>query len=480
MEEDLKKLDALFDSILDEIIHPEKAGAYRNPFIDEKTGTIAELSESVAVVLVTVSDDNMTAVANVMANGITHKPFTADDIKRAATASGVFYGIDEDAINKMVEGQVINTDVTIAWGTAPVPGVDGKLHMKVEVQENGETPNIEKDTEICHIINPKPGRDGKDVCGRMLPATPGASVDLLFGDGLYKKGNRIFAEYSGKLMLRDGKYSIVNEMVLDKNIDQSSGIIGFEGTIIINGNVTGRAVVRAGRSVIIHGTLGSSVIEAVKDVQVDGRVTDSSISADDGDISGGEFYDSTLVAGGKVISAALNDCTVKCVRGVDCMTGYGKISGGEIYCAGDINCITVGSREHTETHLTLGDHTEFTDEIKSLELRIKQLDSEISKINSQVNEIREKEKNGEASLEDESFLEAAVRIRTQKAGEKVPLQEKIKKLSDIIAGANKATLRVKSMIYGGAILKVCGHTQILNSDRSHATVRSNGSNIVIT
>ena len=29
MEEDLKKLDDLFDSIIDEIIHPEKAGTYK-------------------------------------------------------------------------------------------------------------------------------------------------------------------------------------------------------------------------------------------------------------------------------------------------------------------------------------------------------------------------------------------------------------------------------------------------------------------
>lgn len=480
MEEDLKKLDALFDSILDEIIHPEKAGAYRNPFIDENTGTIAELAESVTVVLVTIADDCMTAVANVMATGIKHKPFTSDDILRAASSAGVFYGIDEDAISEMVADQVINTDVTIAWGTAPVAGVDGKLHVRYEIDEGGEIPNIEKDTEICHIINPKQGRDGKDVRGRVVAAQSGKASDFRIGEGMYKKGTRVYAEYTGKLILRGGIYSIVNEMVLDKNIDQSSGIIGFEGTIIINGNVTGRAVVRAGRSVIIHGALGGSVIEAVKDVQVDGRVTDSSISADEGDITGGDFFDSTLVSGGKITAASLNNCTAKCIGGIECLTGHGKISGGEVYCAGDIKCLSVGTREHTETHLILGDHTEFSEEIKTLELRVQRLDSEISKINDQVNEIREREKNGTATLEEESFLDAAIRIRSQKASEKAPMQERIKKLSGIVADADKATLHVKNMLYGGTFLKISGHTQILNSDRSHATARASGNNIVIT
>ena len=36
MEEDLKKLDDLFDSIIEEIIHPEKAGSFINPFMEKR------------------------------------------------------------------------------------------------------------------------------------------------------------------------------------------------------------------------------------------------------------------------------------------------------------------------------------------------------------------------------------------------------------------------------------------------------------
>lgn len=479
MEEDLKKLDDLFDSIIDEIIHPEKAGTFKNPFIEQKTNKIAELSEAVTVIMVKISDDSMSAYATVISKNEEHKPFRADDIMRVASSNGVFYGIDEAAVNEMAEKQIINTEVLIASGNEPVPGSDGKISLKVDIQEGHELRGITAGAEICHVTAPKAGRDGKDVRGRMLPAAQGKSVDIAVGEGLVKRGSRYYAEYDGTLILREGVYSIVDEMVLDKNVDQSSGIIGYAGTIIINGNVSGKAVVRAGRSVIVHGLVSNSVIEAEKDIHIEGRVNDASISASDGSIYGTELYSSTLVAGGSIKASVIDSCMVKCVTGIECMSGFGRISGGEIYCAGDINCLTVGSREHTETHITLGDSTEFTNEIRTLELQIAKIDSEIAKINDQVNQIREKEKEGSATLEDESFLEAAMRIRAQKAAEKNPISERVKRLSAIIASADKATIRAKTMIYGGCFLKICGFTQIINSDRSHATVYSNGSNVVV-
>ncbi|MBO6301873.1 MAG: DUF342 domain-containing protein [Ruminiclostridium sp.] len=480
MEEDLKKLDDLFDSILDEIIHPENAGLHKNPFIEQKNNRIAELSEAVTVIMVNISDDSMSAYATVMARGSNHKPFKADDILRVASSNGVFYGIDENVVRDMAEKQTINTEVLIATGTKPVDGTDGRLSMKYDISDGEEISGIQAGDEICHAINPHAGRDGKDVRGRVLPAAQGNPVDIKIGEGIVKRGNRYYSEYSGTLVCRGGVYSIVDEMVLNKNIDQSSGIIGYGGTIVINGNVTGKAVIKAGRSVIVHGIVSSAVIEAERDIRVEGRVNDASLSAAGGSIYGTEFVESTLVAGEGITASELDFCTVKCVTGIECMSGYGRIVGGEVYCAGNVNCITVGNREHTETHMILGDCTEFNMEISQLESHAARLDSEIIRITDQVNEIREREKQGTATLDDKSFLDAALRIRTQKSGEKAPISERIKRLNEIIALSSKATLKTKSMIYGGAFLKIGGFSQVLNSDRAHATAYSNGRAVVVT
>ncbi len=482
MEEDLEKLDALFDSILDEIIHPEKAGTYRNPFLEktEKKSRITELAQSVSVVMVNVTPDKMKAVCTVMTQGEQHKPFTADEIKKAASAAGVFYGMDDTAVFKMAAEQTVNTEVVIASGLPAVNGTDGSLHLRFDVTEEKPVPNIPKDTEICHIVSPKLGRDGMDVYGHILPAVNGKPAEFGIGEGLYKKGTRVYAARDGKLILRDGKYCVTDELVIDKNIDQSTGIVGYGGTIIINGNVSGRGIVRAGGSVIVNGVVSNAVIEAEENIVIEGRSNDCSLSAKGGDVRGSEFEEATIVAGGRVEASVLQNCMIKCVNGIECSTGFGRIAGGEIYSVGDVNCLTVGSREHIETHITLGDHTEFSNEIERLEKQMAQLDTEIAKINDQVNDIREKEKLGTATLDDEGFLEAAIRVRTQKLADKHPLTEKMKKFRSIVERSKKSTLRAKTMIYGGAILKVCGHTQILNSDRAHATVYSNGTNIVVT
>ncbi len=480
MEEDLLKLDALFDSIIEEIVHPELAGTFKNPFVGIKENRISELSEAVTVIMVTISEDSMSAYATVMSGAVSHKPFTAEDILRVASTNGVFYGIDEAAVRDMAEKQLINTEVLIASGMPPVKGSDGRIELKYDVSEGKEIPNIPPDEEIANIIAPHAGRDGKDVRGRVLPAEPGKNPDFVIGEGLYKKNHRVYAKYHGTLAMRAGKYCVVDEMVIHGNVDQTSGIVGYGGSIVIYGNVTGKAVIRAGRSVKVNGIVANSVIEAEDNIEILSRAVESALSARSGDIIGEEFNDCTVVAGGGLTASAILNSIVKCVTHIECTTDMGRITGGEVYCAGSINCLTVGAREHTETHITIGDHTEFTLEEKHLASKIKKLDSEIAKINDQVNQIREKEREGTATLEDKSFLEAAIRIRTQKAGEKGPIMEQIKQIQNIIAESKKAQLSAKTVIYGGAILKVCGFTQILNTDRQRAVVRATNSAIVIT
>ena len=204
MEEDLVKLDALFDSIIDEIQHPEKAGTFVNPFAKQEIGEIAGLSQAVAVASVRISHDGMTAYANVMSKNENHKPYTADDVMRAASASGVFYGIDEEAVKSMAERQIINTDVVIASGIKPAPGTDGKAKIKFDVSENKPVPNVESGAEICHLVTPHAGRDGKDVFGHVVPAVQGKTVDFVTGDGIVKKGNRFYAEYGGETLKNFG------------------------------------------------------------------------------------------------------------------------------------------------------------------------------------------------------------------------------------------------------------------------------------
>lgn len=479
MEEDLKKLDELFDSIIEEILHPEKAGTFVNPFIAEKVEAIAGLAESLCLVTVKVAPDNMSAVCTVSAQDENHKPFTADEIKRAASAAGVFCGIDEEIIADMAEKQTVNTPVKIAEGTPAVHGSDGKLKFKLQPGDEKNVVSVEKDTEVCHITMPTPGRDGMDVRGHVLPAGSGETADMELGEGLYKRGNRVYAECEGNFLIRGGKYCVVNEKIINKDIDQSSGIIGFAGTIIINGNVGGRSVIRAGGSVIVHGMVSAAVIEAEKSIIIDGKTSESSLSAADGILKGKEFTDCTLVSGGSIEADVIHGSMVKSIYSIDCMTGMGRISGGEIYCAGNINCVLVGNREHAETRIIMGNHEEFTNDITDLRKQVDRLDGEVAQITAQVNEIHEREKEGTASLEDKSFLDAALRIRTQKMNEKIPLNERIAKLTEIVRIAEKATLNAKTMIYGGTVLNIGGFTQIINADRAHTVAKSNGSAIVM-
>ena len=489
MKDDFKNLEKLFDSIIEEIKEPEKEGTFINPFIVEKAKrgnvsgvayNVASVTESVSVIVVRVSPDGMRATAKVVSHATSFKPFTESDIKRAANENGVFKGFDDEKIRDMVKKQTINTDILIAEGTPPKHGKNGRLEFNFDVSEEKSVPNISPGAEICRIRKAQKGRDGEDVRGHILRARDGTEASFPIGDGIRIAGGVATAESSGTLVFRDGKYSIVNELVINRNVNQDDGSIGFSGTIIINGGVTGNAVIRAGKGVIINGYLNNSLIEAEGTVTVNGRAINSTVTSIHGNINAGEVTDCTLSAGGGVRAEALLNCEVKCVTGIICTDGVGRIAGGSVNCAGDITCLVVGTREHMETSIIMGDVDEYNDKKIDTERRLAIVDKEISTLNDQINKLYEKKKAGTATLDDDDFITAANTVKQQKIGDRAPLIENIKELEAIITIAKSSTLRARSILYGGAIITIGRTNHIVNSDKPHATVKLVDSRIVVT
>lgn len=478
MEKSLSELDKLFDSILEEIEHPEKAGSFKNPFA-EKTDGIG-LTGAVSVIFVRVSRDRMRASVRIVSHTPKHKPFNAADIIKAAEEKGVVYGLDRAAIDKVVGEQLINKEVVIAKGRLPVKGTDGRIEHLFDF-DGFEEINVNTGDEICRIIPPEKGMSGMDVLGGEIPTEDGKPVSIENGEYTVfsEDGRSLIASEPGRLIYKSGVYSIINELVIKESVTASTGILSFTGSIVIKGDVGSKAIIKAGKSVTIKGSVDGAVIESGGDVTIEKNTYETVITAEYGSIIGNDFNASVLTAGKSITASSIVNCKTKAVERIDCTLGQGNICGGIVYCLGEVFCETMGSRMREMTQVILGDSSEFISERQDILRSLALIDEEIEKLDEKIAGLNGDNSN-ELSLTDRNLLKAAVKVKAEREEDRIPLSERLNEVEDIIRISAKASLETKTMLYAGVLLAIGVRKLNVAADKPRAYVFANNKGIVIT
>ncbi len=482
---DFKDLDAAFDSIIEEIENPGsskgKADIFRN-LHGEKT-EYADYAKAVYTIVIRVADDNMSAAINVVSTAEKIRRYTIQELNRAIRQRKIVHGIDSEALMKMVSKQTFNRDVVFAKGDPPHHGSDGVIEHYIDFSASDKAKDIKKDTPICHVIPPTAGTAGWDVYGHSIPARNGASISVPVGENTAfdKKTNTLYATAGGRLYYENGVYKVNDEYVINGNVTGEMGKIDFAGNIIIRGNVTGEAVVTAGKSIYIEGKVKESVIYAKENLRVDHSVTESELTTENGSMQLSSCYDSVIKCGGDLELAALSNCKTRCLGNLDCTINQGSINGGETFSIGRMTCTTVGSRLHEKTELTVGDCSEFLTERIKLMRTLSRIENDVDKVSRRIGTIEgQRSTLGFISKEDEDFLTAAIRIRTQKENEKIPILERMEKIEKIIQRASEANLKVMRSLHANVYLKIKEHNRETDTEYGKITAYTNDYGIVFS
>lgn len=486
MNEAFKELDSVFDSIIDEIENPGRsygnADIFRN-LHGEKT-EYADYAKVVYTIIIRVADDNMSAAINVISTADKLRRYTVQELNRVIRSKRIVCGIDSEALMRMVSKQIFNKDVVFARGINPENGTDGAIEHLVEFPEGKSYIDVKSGTPLCRVIAPTAGIAGADIFGHSIPAVNGASISVPIGENTVfdKKTGILSASAGGRLTLKNGVYAVCDEYVINGGITKENGKIEFEGSIVINGNVTDGAYIIAKKSITVKGKVsGNSTIIAKDRLTVELSVKNSTLTTENGDMKLMSCFDSFITCGKDLEAASLYNCKTKCIGNLDCTINQGSINGGETFCVGKLSCITAGSRLHEKTEITVGDSSDFMAEKIMVMRSINRIDGEIEKISRRISTIEGQHKNlGFISREDEDFLNAAIRIRNQKEAEKIPLLEKIEKIEEIIASANDSVLKVQRSMHANVYLKIKEHKRKIDAEFGKITVYSNDYGIVIS
>lgn len=204
--------------------------------------------------------------------------YTKRDLENYLELNGVIKGYHSSNLSAMVKKKVYDREILVAKGAEKKPGTDGYFeylfapeeHVGPKVKEDGSVDyssmsalqNVHKGDKVAIYHYAEQGVDGYTVVGGEMKADPVRDLPPMRGKGITRENGVYYAQSDGKIEVKDGKIDIQNVHEIMGDVDAIIGKIEFFGDIIINGNVEGGIIIRAGRNIEVHGTTGAASLFA--------------------------------------------------------------------------------------------------------------------------------------------------------------------------------------------------------------------------
>lgn len=469
-----KELDAIFDRILTTLDRPDELSA-ENPFEGLTVMEDPPRFRSVLPITVKAAKNGLSASIYVAAPERPNNRFSLGELHAAIRKKGIKAGIDEVILEKMAEEQLYNTEIVFASGRAAVNGINGSVRNLLDPETD-----ISEGETICEIVPAEKGADGFDIYGNTLKAINGHAPDIPqgFNTCLNREHTALVAAATGKLKLRDGVFSVRDEMVIEGDVYRTVQPTAYTGDLIIMGNVNEGALVNAGGRVHVHGKVTKANVSGRK-ITVDDAVTGSYLTAREGDIILDVCTGSTLEAEGNIEASSIMNSKVSCAGMILCLGNPGRISGGTVRAISGIECLVAGNYMHDLTEIIIGECSEYVEERKALDRHIAAIDTQIERLSLREAELLEKKAAGRITKEESDFLKMAARVKLQQSVEKEPLLSRLELVDGIIARAKEATLEVGVALHTNITLVIGGHTRIIGTEYGKSSVSANEVGIVI-
>lgn len=303
-------------------------------------------------------------------DGITLEEFLGD-----MHFEGIRYGVLQQDIPAEFARGYLHV-FPVARGRPFQEGEDGSVtelfprrrSMRLEVQNGSEVAfgqdvqlqPIRKGTVICQIHPPKPGTDGMDVTGQVLPSPRPVIAQVSQGENtaLSRDGQALVACADGILYMENDAFSIHAQKIIDGDLDQFQGTLQISGNLYIGGNVDGGAAVEATGEIVINGRVGRArVTSSGGTIRVQQGVygtKDQTLLTAAGQIQTPVVEMAEIDAGTSLIAETISNSSVRCGGTVYVMSGRGLITNSVIRAGDSILCQRVGNLAGGRSRFSVG------------------------------------------------------------------------------------------------------------------------------
>lgn len=276
-----------------------------------------------------VSPDNMTAYLRTKP-AFAGQKVTYEEIYEFLKQQGIEYGICENAIHSFCDEGRYFSELICAKGLPPVDGEDGVLDYKfntekslkpkeredgtVDYRELGLVQNVNKGDVLCSITPPTEGKDGIDIYNHVVPLKPGRMPVLPVGNNTVVSEDQLslLADVDGCIEFLKTKVNINDVFIVRGDVDNTSGNIVANGSVVVQGDVRQGFSIKAGQDITVRGMVEGAVLEAKGSITISNGMNGMGrgVLKAGGNIAGKYFENATLECENDIYADVLMICRV--------------------------------------------------------------------------------------------------------------------------------------------------------------------------
>lgn len=432
---------------------------------------------------ITVSADNMTAVARFFAPSETGKRLTLDEFIRDLRFRNVTAGIQLETLKKHFEEPAYCTDIIVAKGKEPRHGTDAQIeyffntdvHIQPTMLEDGSVDffhlnvinHCRKGDVLARIIPADEGDYGEDVIGNKIKPREVHKQVLKYGNNIQMSEDRlsISSMVNGHVMLVEDKV-FVSDVYEVENVDISTGNIDFEGSVQVNGNVASNFEVKAKGNVIINGVVEGARIYAEGNIIIARGMNGMSkgILKAGGNIVAKFLENANASAEGYISTESILHSDVSAGTEITVSGKRGFITGGRIHAGNKVTVKNLGAVMGASTIVEVGVNPQIKMQYMQTQKEVAEIIKVIKSVQPVIANFTEKKAKGARFSTDQvNYVKGAIKTLTEKKAELEQKNSLMKELQLMFDPTKKAEIVITGEVYPGTTLIIGDVSRMIQS-----------------
>lgn len=397
-----------------------------------------------------------------------NKEITRESLLEFLEEQGVRYGLIEESIERVLNGESYNNAVLIARGSMPNRGKDGwyKYYFRTEpdktpmVLQDGSVDyqnmewfeTVTRGQKLAYYYPAEEGEAGYTVKGVRLPAQKGMEKGRLQGKGIHLESDqRTYYAASGGIITLEGNRLDITPLLVLKDVTHLKGNVSFDGIVHITGNVGKGTEIAAGDDIVIDGYVEAATLRSSGSIVLKKGMN----AGGSGFIKAGKdviskFFESVKVeAGGNI---EVDRCLNSDLHAGGTIFCHDLMAGGTVFAGGGYQMRHVGNQAGLTTVFRIGVDDRLQEHYIRLRRTLRDVEHELEIFKSSKADLEEKYPP-EVRNNMDFFLKVENAVYTKRKQIETLQQEK-ENMEKGMEKSKKAKAVIKGQVYEGVVFKI--------------------------
>lgn len=445
----------------------------------------------------TTSDNGMLATI-IIHPPVDEEEITFEAIQEVIAESGIVHGINEDIMDVIKNGFEFNIVYEIAKGIEPKDGKDGKAiyyfntdnkNAKPSLNEDGSVDfhnlnlinNVKQDDVLVKIKPEVEGESGLDIFGKEVPPPPVTKAVLpKYGPHIKKSEDELslISEVDGHVEFISNKIIVNEVLTIQGDVDNSTGDINYNGSVMVTGNVLSGFSVKAKKNIEIMGLVEGANLLASGNIIIRGGVQgmDKARIICAGTLVSKYIANAFVKANGSINTNSILHSQVSSNDVIN-VNGKGLISGGKVRANRVISAKTIGTHLGTKTNIEVGVDPDIVEKFQEFKEKLSKQEDELKKLNQIIRVLEDRRKKGVLSDDRRLTLEKSYSTKESLTKEIKTCKNIINNLAPLMENVKSGKIKIASQVFPGVVVTIGSQSMVVRNQTSRCSLVIDGGEV---